>query len=72
MGGTIVLLILLVVVFITIKYGYIDEIEKWNNGICKECGGKFELAETFEDCSYYQCTGCDNSVTIFNLSLEEF
>ena len=48
------------------------ENEKWNNGICTECGGKYEFQSSSyrrnaDDEYYYKCKNCGYTIELSSL-----
>ena len=39
-------------------YGYSLKAQDFNNGICKECGGKYKLIAVDRRMKYYVCEDC--------------
>lgn len=39
--------------------------EKYNNGICRDCGGRYEYTQALDYGEYlYICNGCNNAVEL--------
>lgn len=43
------------------------ENEKWNNGICTECGGEYKFKNGNNGVYYYACEDCDHVIKMAKL-----
>lgn len=43
------------------------ENEKWNNGICTECGGEYKFKNANNGTYYYACEDCDHVIKMAKL-----
>lgn len=64
--------IILLAIFTTVFFGLSShynkvEIDKWNNGICAECGGEYKFKNANYGVYYYACEDCDHVVKVGEL-----
>lgn len=41
--------------------------EKWNNGICTECGGEYKFKNAYNSSYFYACENCDHVIKLEEL-----
>lgn len=58
-------MLLLLVVFVPFFVVYIYKKMKFNNGICKICGGEWEHINDYYEDSNYKCPDCGNKMENF-------
>lgn len=51
------------IVAAAITQEYKRGVEKWNNGKCPDCGGKFELFAASEGSYVYVCDSCGHTIS---------
>ena len=70
-GKTIIAIIVTIVLVFGLIFGSLaifldvykkDSIKQWNNGICTECGGKYELYTISRGNHYYICETCGHEI----------
>lgn len=54
-------LLLSCVVFYSKDRAEIDNAERWNNGICTECGDCMWFSSAYKGHTYYTCKGCGHT-----------
>lgn len=65
--GIILLIIFTSIFYVISFYCNKAEINKWNNGICTECGGEYKFKNAYNSSYFYACEDCDHVIKLEEL-----